>query len=67
MEVFIMTNNIDMATKMIKAEMIILATELMMGLIIPESVEWKVIVLLTLMVCVATCIASVVIDKIKER
>jgi hypothetical protein len=39
----------------------------MMGLIIPESVEWKVIVFLTLMVCVATCIASVVIDKIKER
>jgi hypothetical protein len=67
MEVFIMTNNIDMATKMIKVEMIILATELMMGLIIPESVEWKVIVFLTLMVCVATCIASVVIDKIKER
>ena len=67
MEVFIMRNNNDMATRLIMDEIIILGTELMMGLILPESFEWKVIVLLTMIISALTCIGSVIVDKQKER
>ena len=67
-----MTNKVnDVAFKMVVVESIIMCTVLTMGLIIPESVECKVIGVLMMAVIMFTCVGSVVVeiilDEIKTR
>jgi uncharacterized membrane protein len=63
-----MTNKVnDVAFKMVIVESIIMGTVLTMGLMIPESVECKVIGVLMMVVIMFTCIGSVVVEIILDE